>query len=77
MIKTYVYLSSTGLGLLVLLDIVHSYSAADEMIGLSHFDGTNDCYFHAGNLIFDDMVFQVDMYSNLLLPISLASLHCQ
>ncbi|KAL2944699.1 1 4-alpha-glucan-branching enzyme 3 chloroplastic/amyloplastic, partial [Bienertia sinuspersici] len=37
-----------GLGLLVFLDIVHSYSAADEMIGLSHFDGTNDCYFHTG-----------------------------
>ncbi|KMT12761.1 hypothetical protein BVRB_4g088550 [Beta vulgaris subsp. vulgaris] len=37
-----------GLGLLVFLDIVHSYSAADEMVGLSHFDGTNDCYFHTG-----------------------------
>ncbi|XP_022716864.1 1,4-alpha-glucan-branching enzyme 3, chloroplastic/amyloplastic isoform X2 [Durio zibethinus] len=37
-----------GLGLLVLLDIVHSYSAADEMIGLSRFDGSNDCYFHSG-----------------------------
>ncbi|TQD84715.1 hypothetical protein C1H46_029738 [Malus baccata] len=37
-----------GLGLLVFLDIVHSYSAADEMVGLSLFDGTNDCYFHAG-----------------------------
>ncbi|KAK1391868.1 cell differentiation protein RCD1-like [Heracleum sosnowskyi] len=28
-----------GLGLLVFLDIVHSYSAADEIIGLSLFDG--------------------------------------
>ncbi|KAH0987226.1 hypothetical protein GBA52_014403 [Prunus armeniaca] len=37
-----------GLGLLVFLDIVHSYSAADEMVGLSLFDGTNDCYFHTG-----------------------------
>ncbi|XVF03810.1 hypothetical protein REPUB_Repub05bG0025000 [Reevesia pubescens] len=37
-----------GLGLLVLLDIVHSYSAADEMVGLSRFDGSNDCYFHSG-----------------------------
>ncbi|KAL0000770.1 hypothetical protein SO802_014551 [Lithocarpus litseifolius] len=37
-----------GLGLLVLLDIVHSYSAADEMVGLSLFDGSNDCYFHTG-----------------------------
>lgn len=37
-----------GLGLLVLLDIVHSYAAADEMVGLSLFDGSNDCYFHTG-----------------------------
>ncbi|KAJ6775964.1 protein 14-ALPHA-GLUCAN-BRANCHING ENZYME [Salix koriyanagi] len=39
-----------GLGLLVLLDIVHSYSAADEMVGLSLFDGSNDCYFHTGKI---------------------------
>lgn len=39
---------STGLGLLVFLDIVHSYAAADEMVGLSLFDGSNDCYFHGG-----------------------------
>lgn len=37
-----------GIGLLVFLDVVHSYSAADEMVGLSLFDGTNDCYFHTG-----------------------------
>ncbi|XP_010545514.1 PREDICTED: 1,4-alpha-glucan-branching enzyme 3, chloroplastic/amyloplastic [Tarenaya hassleriana] len=37
-----------GLGLLVFLDIVHSYAAADQMVGLSHFDGSNDCYFHSG-----------------------------
>ncbi|XP_024960651.1 1,4-alpha-glucan-branching enzyme 3, chloroplastic/amyloplastic [Cynara cardunculus var. scolymus] len=37
-----------GLGLLVFMDIVHSYSAADEMVGLALFDGSNDCYFHTG-----------------------------
>ncbi|PIN01725.1 1,4-alpha-glucan branching enzyme/starch branching enzyme II [Handroanthus impetiginosus] len=37
-----------GLGLLVFLDIVHSYAAADEMVGLSFYDGSNDCYFHSG-----------------------------
>ncbi|RVW79929.1 1,4-alpha-glucan-branching enzyme 3, chloroplastic/amyloplastic [Vitis vinifera] len=37
-----------GQGMLVFLDIVHSYSAADEMVGLSLFDGSNDCYFHTG-----------------------------
>ncbi|XP_020575032.1 1,4-alpha-glucan-branching enzyme 3, chloroplastic/amyloplastic isoform X2 [Phalaenopsis equestris] len=37
-----------GLGLLVFLDIVHSYAAADELVGLSLYDGSNDCYFHSG-----------------------------
>ncbi|XP_004513877.1 1,4-alpha-glucan-branching enzyme 3, chloroplastic/amyloplastic [Cicer arietinum] len=37
-----------GLGLLVFMEIVHSYAAADEMVGLSMFDGSNDCYFHSG-----------------------------
>lgn len=37
-----------GLGLLVFLDIVHSYAAQDEMVGLASFDGANDCYFHRG-----------------------------
>uniref|UniRef100_A0A0E0HQV4 1,4-alpha-glucan branching enzyme n=1 Tax=Oryza nivara TaxID=4536 RepID=A0A0E0HQV4_ORYNI len=36
-----------GLGLVVLLDIVHSYASADELVGLSLFDGSNDCYFHS------------------------------
>jgi len=38
----------TGLGLLVFLEIVHSYAAADEMVGLSLFDGSNDCFFRSG-----------------------------
>lgn len=37
-----------GLGLVVLLDIAHSYASADELVGLSLFDGSNDCYFHSG-----------------------------
>ncbi|KAK1298114.1 hypothetical protein QJS10_CPB14g00584 [Acorus calamus] len=37
-----------GHGLLVFLDIVHSYAADDEMVGLSLFDGSNDCFFHTG-----------------------------
>lgn len=46
----------TGLGLLVFLDIVHSYSAADEMVGLSLFDGSNDCYFHTGTSLLEAFV---------------------
>ncbi|KAG0453891.1 hypothetical protein HPP92_025195 [Vanilla planifolia] len=37
-----------GHGLLVFLDIVHSYASADEQCGLSLFDGSNDCYFYSG-----------------------------
>eukprot|EP00249_Psilotum_nudum_P012295 c23704_g1_i1 orf=313-3174(-) len=37
-----------GMGLLVLLDIVHSYAAPDELTGLASFDGANDCFFHTG-----------------------------
>ncbi|KAF0895029.1 hypothetical protein E2562_005015 [Oryza meyeriana var. granulata] len=37
-----------GLGIVVLLDIVHSYASSDELVGLSLFDGSNDCYFHSG-----------------------------
>ncbi|BAT88606.1 hypothetical protein VIGAN_05214400 [Vigna angularis var. angularis] len=37
-----------GLGLLVFLEIVHSYAAADEMVGLSMFDGSNDSFFRTG-----------------------------
>ncbi|KAG8075748.1 hypothetical protein GUJ93_ZPchr0006g43795 [Zizania palustris] len=37
-----------GLEMVVLLDIVHSYASADELVGLSLFDGSNDCYFHTG-----------------------------
>lgn len=45
-----------GQGMLVFLDIVHSYSAADEMVGLSLFDGSNDCYFHTGKILLMPLV---------------------
>lgn len=32
----------------VVLDIVHSHSVSNVLEGLSHFDGTEDLYFHAG-----------------------------
>lgn len=37
-----------GLGLLVLLDIVHSHSVKNINEGLNRFDGTDHQYFHAG-----------------------------
>lgn len=37
-----------GFGVLVFLDIVHSYASPDTLVGLASFDGANDCYFHTG-----------------------------
>ena len=37
-----------GMGLRVIMDIVHSHAVANERDGLSRFDGTDYQYFHAG-----------------------------
>lgn len=37
-----------GLGLTVLLDIVHSHACKNVLDGLNEFDGTDHLYFHAG-----------------------------
>jgi 1,4-alpha-glucan branching enzyme len=36
------------LGLIVLLDVVHSHACNNVMDGLNYFDGTDSCYFHEG-----------------------------
>ncbi|KAI0207444.1 1,4-alpha-glucan-branching enzyme [Lamellibrachia satsuma] len=35
-----------GMGLVVLLDVVHSHASMNTVDGLNQFDGTNGCYFH-------------------------------
>jgi 1,4-alpha-glucan branching enzyme len=37
-----------GLGIAVILDLVHSHAVKNEVEGLSRFDGTYSLYFHAG-----------------------------
>lgn len=37
-----------GLGIVVLLDVVHSHACKNSLDGLSHFDGSDHCYFHGG-----------------------------
>ncbi len=37
-----------GLGIAVILDIIHSHSVSNTLEGLSLFDGTEDLYFHSG-----------------------------
>ncbi len=40
--------SAHGMGLTVLMDLVHSHAVNNEVEGLSRFDGTEHQYFHAG-----------------------------
>ncbi|MGI4790054.1 MAG: alpha amylase C-terminal domain-containing protein [Janthinobacterium lividum] len=55
-----------GLGLRVLLDIVHSHAVKNTQEGLNHFDGTDFQYFHAGprglHPAWDSMVFDYAKY---------------
>uniref|UniRef100_A0A7S0ZG90 1,4-alpha-glucan branching enzyme n=1 Tax=Timspurckia oligopyrenoides TaxID=708627 RepID=A0A7S0ZG90_9RHOD len=44
----YMVDTAHGLGIHVLLDIVHSHSSSNSMDGLNEFDGTDHCYFHEG-----------------------------
>ena len=37
-----------GLGLTVLLDVVHSHASINGLDGLNHFDGSDHQYFHSG-----------------------------
>ncbi|KAI8995068.1 glycoside hydrolase superfamily [Gaertneriomyces semiglobifer] len=37
-----------GLGITVLLDVVHSHASKNVLDGLNEFDGTDHCYFHEG-----------------------------
>ncbi|KAF4632758.1 hypothetical protein G7Y89_g5371 [Cudoniella acicularis] len=37
-----------GMGLVVLLDVVHSHASKNVLDGLNEFDGTDSCYFHGG-----------------------------
>eukprot|EP00128_Syssomonas_multiformis_P008502 Colp12_sorted_trinity150504_noHs@6785 len=37
-----------GMGIIVLLDVVHSHASKNVLDGLNMFDGTDHCYFHGG-----------------------------
>ncbi len=65
-----------GMGIRVLLDVVHSHAVKNMQEGLNHFDGTDHQYFHAGargehvawdSLCFDYRIFEVQRFllSNL------------
>ena len=58
-----------GLGILVLLDIVHSHSVKNTQEGLNLFDGTEYQYFHAGprghHVAWDSKLFDYSKYEIL------------
>lgn len=37
-----------GMGIVILLDVVHSHASKNVLDGLNEFDGTDSCYFHGG-----------------------------
>ena len=55
-----------GLGLAVLLDIVHSHASKNVLDGLNQFDGSNACYFHDGprgeHTLWDSRLFNYSRY---------------
>ena len=38
-----------SMGIVVLLDVVHSHACKNVLDGLNQFDGTNACFFHDGS----------------------------
>ena len=58
-----------GLGLYVILDIVHSHAARNVTDGLNQFDGTEYCYFHAGpkgdHTLWDSKIFNYSKWEVL------------
>lgn len=57
------------LGLVVLLDVVHSHASKNVLDGLNEFDGTDYCYFHSGGRgvhdLWDSRLFNYSHYEVL------------
>ena len=47
----YLVDTAHGLGLFVILDVVHSHTAKNVNDGLNMFDGTDHCFFHSGGKV--------------------------
>ncbi|RUP46836.1 glycoside hydrolase superfamily [Jimgerdemannia flammicorona] len=58
-----------GLGITVLLDVVHSHACKNVLDGLNMFDGTDHCYFHEGGKgrhdLWDSRLFNYGAYEPL------------
>ena len=58
-----------SLGMLVLLDVVHSHASKNVLDGLNMFDGTDYCYFHGGERgshpVWDSRLFNYNHWETL------------
>jgi len=58
-----------GMGLRVIMDLVHSHAVKNMLEGLNHFDGTDYQYFHAGargeHVAWDSLCFDYSRYEVL------------
>ncbi len=58
-----------GMGLVVIMDIIHSHAVKNMLEGLNHFDGTDHQYFHAGGRgehpSWDSLLFDYSKYEVL------------
>lgn len=58
-----------GLGLRIIIDIVHSHASNNVYDGINRFDGTDHCYSHAGkkgyHSAWDSMIFDYSKYEVL------------
>src|SRR5579862_6754815 len=64
-----------GLGITVLLDVVHSHACKNVLDGLNMFDGSDHCYFHAGSKgrheLWDRLLFMVRK-ANVVVSLTMA-----
>jgi 1,4-alpha-glucan branching enzyme len=57
-----------GLGVMILLDVVHSHASKNVLDGINQFDGTNTCFFHDGgkgtHSLWDSRLFDYSKYAS-------------
>jgi 1,4-alpha-glucan branching enzyme len=65
----YLVDTAHGLGIKIIIDIVHSHASNNVNDGINRFDGTDHCYSHAGqkgyHSAWDSMIFDYSKYEVL------------
>ena len=70
----YMMDTAHGMGLYVIMDIIHSHASSNVLDGINHFDGTDYLYFHGGprgfHKLWDSRVFNYSNWETLRLLLS-------